>query len=68
MWEKLNKLLLQNVIAAMIIGGCIIIVGIACYHVIPAENMPLINKWFDLALFAVIAWLYTRSKGTADKQ
>jgi uncharacterized membrane protein YjgN (DUF898 family) len=67
MWEKINKLILQNAMAAVIIAGCIIVIGIACFHVIPQENMPLINKWFDLALFAVVAWLYTRSKGSAER-
>lgn len=62
MWEKLNKILIQNIIAVITIGGGLAVVIAALFVKIPLDNMQLINKFFDVTLFGVIGWLFTQSK------
>jgi len=62
MWEKINKVLIQNAIAVIVIAGCLLITAIASFHEVPKENQQLINKFFDMCLVGVIGWLFTQSK------
>lgn len=62
MWEKINRVLVQNAIAVMVIAGCLAIVIVGAFHEYPKENLPVINKFFDMCLVGVIGWLFTQSK------
>lgn len=62
MWDRLNKVQVQNAIALLVIIGCLVIAVIGCYHEYPKESMQVINKFFDMCLVGVIGWLFTQSK------
>ena len=62
MWERINKVIIQNAVAFMVILGCLAVVFIACFKTIPAENKELINAYFNMCLVEVIGWLFTQSK------
>jgi hypothetical protein len=62
MWDKFNKVIIQNAIALMIIAACIFIVAASMFVKIPAESKPLIDKFFDISLVCVMGWLFTQSK------
>ena len=62
MWERINKVLIQNALALIIVIACFSLAFIASYVRIPAENQQLINKVIDMSLVGVIGWLFTQSK------
>jgi hypothetical protein len=62
MWEKINKVIIQNAVACIVIIGCLVIALVASFRIIPPENRPLIDKFFDMCLVGVIGWLFTQSK------
>lgn len=66
MWEKINKVIIQNAVALLVIIGCLSVVLIACFKPIPAENRELINSFFNMCLVGVIGWLFTQSKKTGQ--
>lgn len=67
MWEKLSKILIQNVIAIVIIAGCMVVVFIGTFYEFPEKNLPLLNKFFDMCLVGVIGWLFTQSKSKSQQ-
>ena len=62
--DKLNKILVTNAIAVLIISVCSAIVLISAFHPIPHESRELINKFFDMCLVGVVGWAFNiiRSK------
>jgi len=62
MWERINKLQIQHVVAVIVVLGCFAIAFIAIYKGIPADAKPLIDKLYDVALFGTMGYLYTQSK------
>lgn len=67
MWEKISKILIQNVIAIVIISGCMVVVFIGTFYEFPEKNLPLLNKFFDMSLVGVIGWLFTQSKSKSQQ-
>ena len=59
MWERVNKMQIQNVVALLIVLTCSGIVLFGKYNI---ENKELVNKYFDLALGFTLGWLYTFNK------
>jgi hypothetical protein len=62
MWEKINKVIIQNALALVIVVACFSLAFVAAWVKIPAENLALINKVIDMSLVGVIGWLFTQSK------
>jgi hypothetical protein len=62
--EKINKILIQNALAMVIVACCFTLAFVATKARIPAENLTLINKVIDMSLVGVIGWLFTQSKKT----
>jgi membrane-bound acyltransferase YfiQ involved in biofilm formation len=59
MWERLNKVQIQNVVTIIIVLTCSWLVISGKYK---AEHKELINKYFDLSLAVVLGWLFTFNK------
>ena len=59
MWERFNKMQIQNIIALTIVLTCSFIVLFGKYT---AENKELVNKYFDVSLVVVLGWLFTYNK------
>jgi hypothetical protein len=66
MWERLNKVLIQNGVALFAIVCCFALAFIAAMmrKEIPAANLTLVNKVIDVTLVGVVGWLFTQSKNT----
>lgn len=62
MWEKLNKVATQNLIAVIIIVGCFVLATIAAVGNISPESQSFISTIVGPAMVGVIGWLYTQSK------
>lgn len=62
MWEKFNKVIIQNAIAFMVIACCIVVVIVSMFHPIPAESAKYVDKFYDMCLVGVLGWLYTMNK------
>jgi hypothetical protein len=63
MWDRINKVIIQNAIAVVVIVGCFAMALIAELqtHEIPVSNMTLINKVIDVTLMGVVGWLFTQA-------
>lgn len=59
MWERLNKVQIQNVVAIIIVLTCSWLVLFGKYN---NESKELINKYFDLCLVVTLGWLFTYNK------
>jgi len=66
MWEKLNKVATQNIIAVMIIVGCFSLAILAAVNKIHPESQSFISQIVGPAMMGVIGWLYTQSKSKAN--
>jgi hypothetical protein len=62
MWEKINKVIIQNAVAFMVICGCLFIAIVALFYKIPVDNVRFIDKFYDMCLVGVIGWLFTTNK------
>lgn len=62
MMDKINKILIQNALAFLIVLACFTLAFVATKANIPTENLTLINKVIDMSLVGVIGWLFTQSK------
>lgn len=62
MWEKVNKILIVNVIALVIILTCATITVVSVFHPIPQESTPLVSKFYDVGMLAVLGWAFTVAK------
>lgn len=63
MWEKINKVIIQNAVALIVILSCTLIAMIALFVKIPADNARYIDKYYDMCLVAVIGFLFTTNLG-----
>lgn len=63
MWEKINKVLIQNAIALVVVCVCAFIVLASLWVEVPKNNERIIHMFFDMCLVVVMGWLFTRSKG-----
>lgn len=64
MWEKINKIIIQNASAIFVLTCCFVIALIAetMKKEIPESNLTLVNKVVDVCLMGVVGWLFTQSK------
>ena len=62
MWEKLNKLQVQNVAAILILITCGIIALMSPFVELNEAAERTIRSFYDLSLLGVIGWLFTSNK------
>lgn len=62
MWEKINKVIIQNAVSIIAILCCFALAFVAAFKNIPSENQQIVNKVIDVTLVGVIGWLFTQSK------
>ena len=72
MWEKLNKIQIQHLIAVIVILLSFGLLFLLAFFEIPARNEKLldilIGSVIGSTLTAVIGWLYTQSKSKSTVQ
>jgi hypothetical protein len=62
MWEKLNKVQVQNIAFMVILVGCFVIATIS-FFIFPVEQAErVISKIIDITLVGAIGWGFTSSK------
>ncbi len=66
MWEKLNKVQVQNIAFIIILVGSFVI-ATASFFLLPVEQSErIISKVIDICLVGAVGWGFTSSKRQAD--
>ena len=63
MWEKLNKMQIQNAAAILILIVCSVIAIMSPFVTLNEAAERTIRSFYDLSLLGVIGWLFTSNKG-----
>lgn len=65
MFEKLNKIQVQNIACIIIICASFALALLSMFFQMPQGSEVLINKVTDIALVGVVGFLFTRNKTQA---
>ena len=63
MWEKINKMQIQNAAAILILIVCSVIAIMSPFVTLNEAAERTIRSFYDLSLLGVIGWLFTSNKG-----
>ena len=64
MWEKLNKIQVQNAAAIIILITCGVLAIMSPFVVFTEPAERTIRAFYDMGLLGVIGWLFTANKKT----
>lgn len=68
MFDKLNKVQVQNIACIMIIIGCFLMGFVSMFFEISKSSEILLNKITDITLVGVVGFLFTRNSGNKASQ
>lgn len=68
MFEKLNKMSVQNIAAILILATCALIALVSMFKELSEPAERTIRAFFDMSLVGVIGWLFSQSKTKQEQK